>query len=187
MTYLNLGCGLNTRCDSVNVDVLRYPGIDKVYNLTKFPWPWEDQSVDGIYASHVIEHFKDQKQFNMECYRILKPGGFLRINAPHSSSAAAIGCMGHYRTYSYATFQDYLSRDFYMFDVKRFDTVEQKLLWWYEKPDTYRNLPKPVFVIIRIINPIINFFARLSPRICENVWCYWVGGFREVIWKGVKV
>lgn len=184
---LNLGCGNDIRKDCVNVDVTAYKGVDQVVDLSVFPWCWADESVDGIHASHVIEHFPDQKQFILECLRILKKGGFLRLKVPHASSISAVGCMGHYRTYSYDTLNDYLARDFYMFKTKRFDTIEQKLLWWYESVDVQGELPKWYKPIIKILNFIFTNLAKLSPRICENLWCYWVGGFREVIWTGRKV
>ena len=184
---LNLGAGRNQRADSTNVDVTAYPGIQQVVDLTKFPWPWADESIDGIHASHLIEHFKDQEQFIWECLRILKKGGFLRLNLPHSSNVTAIGCMGHYRTYSYNTCHGYLGMDFYMFGKAKFKTVERSLNWWYEVTDAQGDLPGWIFHVIRFMNPIINFFINLSPRIAENTWCYLIGGFREVIWKGVKL
>lgn len=184
---LNLGSGNHILPDCINVDITNYPGVNQVVDLSVFPWGWEDNSIDGIFANHIIEHLPDPKPFILECHRILKKGGFLRIKVPHSSNISAVGCLGHYRTYSYDTLNDYLGRDFYMFGTQKFRTVEQKLLWWYELEDCQQELPLWIAVIIRIVNPIINFLIRLSPRIFENVWCYWIGGAREVIWKGIKI
>lgn len=184
---LNLGCGQKLIKDAINVDVTSYPGVDQVVDLSVFPWHWADNSVDGIHSSHFIEHLPDQKQFLDECYRILKPGGFLRLCVPHSSNCVSIGCMGHYRTYSYNTFNDYMARDFYMFKTARYKTVEQRLNWWFEYVCWDSNVPKPILAIIVMVNPIINFLINLSPPIFENLWWPWVGGAREVIWKGVKI
>jgi SAM-dependent methyltransferase len=184
---LNLGAGHKLVKGAVNIDVTLYEGIDQVVDLSVYPWCWPDNSIDGIHSSHFIEHLPDQEKFIRECYRILKPGGFLRLCVPHSSSAAGIGCMGHYRTYSYGTLKDYLSRDFYMFGKAKFKTVEQDLNWWYEAMDCDNRLNPIVKFIIMMINPILSFLASLSPEICENLWCYWVGGFKEVMWKGEKI
>jgi SAM-dependent methyltransferase len=184
---LNLGAGKKLIKGAVNCDVTPYPGIDQIVDLNKFPWPWEDGSIDGIHASHVIEHFPDQEVFIKECLRILKKGGFLRLVLPHSSNCVCIGCMGHYRTYSYNTCHSYLATPFYMFTEPKFKTVEQKLNWWYEAGDTWGFVPKPIFFIIKLVNPILTWLAMLQPSICENLWCYWVGGMREVVWKGVKL
>jgi len=46
--------------------------------------PFNDNSVDLIYCSHVIEHIENchvQKLFQ-ECYRVMKQGGILRIACP---------------------------------------------------------------------------------------------------------
>lgn len=184
---LNLGCGGDIRDDSINIDITQAEGIDLVLDLSVFPWPWPDNSVDGIHASHIIEHLPDPKPFILECLRILKKGGFLRLKVPHSSNISAVGCMGHYRTYSYDTLNDYLARDFYLFGAKKFKTTEQKLLWWYESFDIQNEVPKRYVWIIKVLNPIFNYLINLSPRIFENVWCYWIGGAREVIWEGVKL
>ena len=184
---LNLGSGEHIIPNCINVDIAPYKGVNQIVDLTIYPWPWKDESIDGIYANHIIEHQFDQKQFILECLRILKKGGFLRIKVPHSSNISAVGCMGHYRTYSYDTLNDYLARDFYMFGKQKFKTVEQKLYWWYELVDCQKELPNWMILPIKIINSILTPLANLSPRICENLWCYWVGGFRECVWKGEKI
>lgn len=197
MIYLNLGAGRNQRKDCINVDITLYPGIQQVVDLSTFPYPYADESIDGIYASHLIEHLpyilengkiiSGQEKFIEECLRILKKGGFLHLYVPHSSSVTSTGCMGHYRTYSYNTLKGYLSEDFYMFKKARFKTIYQRLNWWYFVTDTQGELPKVFFIMINIIKPIINFFINLSPRIAENTWIYLVGGCREIEWKGEKI
>jgi len=46
--------------------------------------PFTSASVENIYTSHFIEHinFTEGKEFIGECYRVLKPGGILRIICP---------------------------------------------------------------------------------------------------------
>ena len=48
------------------------------------PFPFEDNSVDYIFHEHVIEHLSyHQGQFMLqECFRILRPGGRIRIATP---------------------------------------------------------------------------------------------------------
>lgn len=184
MLLLNLGAGKKLRSDCINVDITPYPGIDKVVDLSQYPWPWIYDSVDGIYVSHLMEHFQDQKAFISECHRILKPGGFLRIVGPHSSCITAVGCLGHYRTYSYSTFNDYLAKPWYMFKLALFRTECQKLRWWYEDPDAEGNMPKWALPIIRAVDSVINAIIALNPRLWENIspiQC------REVIWQGRKI
>lgn len=90
MILLNIGCELVRPGDPwINVDVEpRAPAHNFVqWDLTHTPWPWEDNSVDGILASHVFEHF-DAIQLQKvvgQCYRVLKPDGALRISVPDAS------------------------------------------------------------------------------------------------------
>ena len=185
MSTLNLGAGKKLIENAINVDITAYPGIQQIVDLSVFPWPWADNSIDGIYASHIAEHFFDQKRFFDECYRILKPNGFLRIAAPHSSCVSSVGCLGHYRTYSYNTFNDYLAKDWYMFGKAKFVTVYQRLNWWYEVPDAEGNLSKLVRFAIKLLNPAMSFLINLNPQIYENVFAG-VIQCREVIWEGIK-
>lgn len=39
-----------------NVDGLALDGVDEVVDLFAYPWPWDDNSVDEIWASHLCEH-----------------------------------------------------------------------------------------------------------------------------------
>ncbi len=81
---LNLGCGNKAFGESfINVDNLDLPGVNVVAdagNLSAF----EDNTVDFIYASHLLEHFPRTKTFGVlkEWYRVLKWGGMVRIAVP---------------------------------------------------------------------------------------------------------
>lgn len=80
---LNLGCGSSFHPDWVNIDFI--PASSKViaHDLRK-PLPVGSNSWDVVYASHVLEHFSrgEARAFLMECYRVLRPGGVLRIVVP---------------------------------------------------------------------------------------------------------
>jgi predicted SAM-dependent methyltransferase len=54
-------------------------------NLTA-PIPFPDNSVNMIYSSHVLEHFKYPELIKLleECLRILKPGGSFSASVPNA-------------------------------------------------------------------------------------------------------
>lgn len=59
MLRLNLGCGNRLRNPAngwLNCDKRAGVGIDRVVDLFKVPWPFEDNSVDEVYMSHLVEH-----------------------------------------------------------------------------------------------------------------------------------
>jgi len=181
---LNLGAGNKLLPGAINVDVMPGKGINKVVDLNVFPWPWEDNSVNYIHASHIMEHFPNQEWFLAECIRILKPGGRLRIVSPHASCIPSVGCLGHYRTYSYSTFHDYLSKPWYMFKEPKFKTIKNKLNWWYELSGN--NIPSWANVFLVGLDCIISPIINISPRVYENFFAG-ILPCREVIWVGEKL
>ena len=60
-----------------------FPAHVKYVNLHK-RMPFADLSADAVYASHVWEHLyvKDGEFALLECYRVCKPGGVVRIVVP---------------------------------------------------------------------------------------------------------
>lgn len=54
------------------------------YDMRNDTLPFETDSVDNIFCSHVIEHveYDAVERFILDAYRVLKPGGVLRITCP---------------------------------------------------------------------------------------------------------
>lgn len=75
---LNLGCSDDHKPGYLSVDIA--PPADVVTDL-RVPWPWEDSSVDEIYAHDVLEHLPQIHALN-EAHRVLKPGGILDLAVP---------------------------------------------------------------------------------------------------------
>lgn len=82
---LNLGCGTLPLKDWVNVDLAGLP-VDLVWDL-RCPLPFPSNSVDTIFHEHVMEHMAPHQGYMLmkECYRLLKPGGVLRIVMPDAN------------------------------------------------------------------------------------------------------
>jgi predicted SAM-dependent methyltransferase len=102
---LELGCGQNKQnieffknqmqievTKVIGVDFADCEGVDVVHDLTEFPYPFEDESVDAIFSSHFLEHLDgfERMKFFDECYRILKPKGKIRCIHPYYKSVRAI-------------------------------------------------------------------------------------------------
>ena len=106
---LDLGCGENKRKGTIGVDIIKMPGVDVVCDLNK-KLPFEDNSVDGIYASHLLEHLDDFTKTMSEIWRVLKPGAWVEIWVPHFSSRAITwGDPTHKRPFGINTFECFLA------------------------------------------------------------------------------
>lgn len=85
MKYLNVGCGscFSTKNEWTNLDFMSTGEGVIAHNLLK-GIPFENESFDAVYHSHVLEHFSQDDGENLieECFRVLKPGGILRIAVP---------------------------------------------------------------------------------------------------------
>jgi predicted SAM-dependent methyltransferase len=79
---LHLGAGELPRADWVNVDLYGVPQ-DLFWNL-KRPLPFPDGTVNAIFHEHVLEHLPGDfgLALTRECWRVLEPGGVLRIGVP---------------------------------------------------------------------------------------------------------
>lgn len=83
MKYLNLGCGNCYHQDWINIDLYSNDPQVITHDLSKgIPFP--EGSCDIVYHSNIIEHFRceDAQAFIKECFRVLKPGGILRVATP---------------------------------------------------------------------------------------------------------
>lgn len=105
--FLDVGCGAGyamkkasdeLNCDSFGIDpdpgghgVGRYntgstSGL-RIKRAEAEALPFDDNTFDVVYCSHVLEHVKDEAQSLKEMKRVLKPGGVLVIGMPTAMMA----------------------------------------------------------------------------------------------------
>ena len=87
MRKLNLGCGTNI--------LPGWENHDQDVDLRK-PLPWMDGAADFVLLEHVLEHFNSAIGYSIleECWRVLKPGGVLRVCVPDVSRVARVSSQG---------------------------------------------------------------------------------------------
>jgi len=88
MKLLHVGCANRYYEGFINSDMRsswkRKPHkLDIVMNLGD-PWPYEDESIDGIVGMHVFQQltWRELLVAFREAYRVLKKGGVLRMGCP---------------------------------------------------------------------------------------------------------
>lgn len=81
---LQLGCGGSICKGWLHQDWRKGPGVDFVLDLRRLPKYVAPQSVDAVFASHVLEHLPrhEVKELLPEFLKWLKPGGVLWLAVP---------------------------------------------------------------------------------------------------------
>lgn len=86
---LHIGCGNKFLPGYIHLDAMKYDHVDYITeadNLDMF----EDNSVDEIYACHILEHFgrNENERVLQEWHRVLKNRGILRVAVPNFEAIA---------------------------------------------------------------------------------------------------
>lgn len=157
---LNLGCGSRSHADWVNADINpSAPGIlplDLGNDL-----PFASDSFTVVYHSHVLEHLPRYRvpAFLKECYRVLTPGGVLRVVVPDLERIARLylellegaikGDVGSQERYGWIVLE--------LFDqMVRNESGGEMLKYWKQDP-----MPAQDFVIERVGSEVLNFLQTL--------------------------
>jgi len=172
MDKLNLGCGLKKLAGYINVDNRSECSPDVVCDLNAFPYPFESNTFSEIFMDHVIEHLNDPLLVLQEIYRLSAPQAKIYLNCPHFSRNWVHP--GHKSAISVHLFDFFKSDYGEQYGEVNFQVDNIELRWLRAEKG------KRGYLIFKVLNKLINFFANLSPAVAERIWCYWVGGFEEI-------
>ena len=88
---LNFGCGGNFHPDWINLDTSPVSPAVIAHDVARH-FPFADRTFDAAYGSHVLEHLEPAvaKEVLRDCFRILKPGGIIRMAVPDLESIARL-------------------------------------------------------------------------------------------------
>lgn len=101
---LDLGCGARKTQGAFGIDGSPLPGVDLVHDLLDRPYPLPESSADEVLLHHVLEHFTDPLPVMEEVWRVIRPGGRVRIRTPHYSGRYAWNDPTHRRAFSSESF-----------------------------------------------------------------------------------
>lgn len=164
LVRVNVGCARNHEPGWINVDLNPAVKPDIIAALPNLPF--DDDSVDTILASHVLEHVEPIFETFAEFWRVLVPGGYLVCVTPHGNSDISWNDPLH---------------------IRRFD--EQT--WWYFTPtmcyeeDTAgygadQCKPLRAWQIVTINSVPVREFASLKPEELEKLARHQRNILREV-------
>ena len=86
--HLHLGCGTKYLPGFLNIDGNFFNKLDLWLDVRN-GLPFAANSVDSIYSTHMFEHFyaDELNRLLRECFRVLRPGGGVRLIVPNLQSA----------------------------------------------------------------------------------------------------
>lgn len=139
---LNLGSGCERIKGFINVD-MNAKNADIKHNLNKYPYPFKNNSIDYILASHILEHLKEPMNFFKEIQRILKVGGIAEIKIPHCNDGkGANGAMDHRNYFNEYAIETVTGIQVSIFSEKPFKQIKTKIkrgrfLKWQKREVTW--------------------------------------------------
>ena len=120
MKRLNLGCGNDIREGYINLDSANLPGVDVVWDLDHYPWPFEDCEFDEVIVIDVLEHLRDKIKPVEELWRITKPDALIVVQVPNWNTEDMWVDPTHRQPYTH--------RSFDFFDVASAKTIDRGYL-----------------------------------------------------------
>lgn len=113
---INVGCGGNIKEGYINIDTHNKNGANLLHKLPE-ELPFENESIDEIYASHILEDFNKEDYFKImeDFHRILKKGGILHIKVPIWNNELSYANPHHQGIFCKYSFE-YLYRKFNNYD-----------------------------------------------------------------------
>ena len=139
---INLGCGRHYLPGYLNCDVATGVRADRHFDLNQFPYPLESDLADEVLLDNVLEHLDDIPRVLTELYRILKPGGVLRVIVPYAKADWAYQDPTHRHYFTERSMDYFVAEgryDFYApvrFELRRAELVAHRTTWLH----TLRNL-----------------------------------------------
>ncbi len=161
--FVNLGCGGCFHSDWVNFDFVSQ-SPDVIQHDLRTRLPLNDGSCAVVYHSHVLEHFPRAfaPLFLQECYRVLAPGGLLRVVVPDLETIACLylknlegalaGDAQAARRYEWLTLE-------LMDQMVREESGGEMLKYWQLNP-----MPAEEFVIERAGSEVLQFIESYRAK-----------------------
>ena len=183
---IDLGCGEHKTKGLLGVDIIKHPNVDIVHDLSLYPYPFENNSIEYIQANHVLEHVPDFIKTVEELYRICKDNAVIEIRCPHASCFQTVWAdPTHKRALVKNSFLHWSSDARHLYDFKGELIVEEVRLHFclYQgirngKPTTTNRMRK----VGRFIDRIVNSSSRVQ-NVFERFLSSYFGGFEEIYFK----
>lgn len=184
MKVLDLGCGdkkvgkedifeilgnMTNKIQIVGLDIIKNSSVDIVHDLSKFPYPFNRQEFDIVYASHLLEHIQDNRIFFRlikEIHRILKPNGLFVIKVPYYKGIF-FTCMPEHTRYFNIFYFDYFDKNIqrsHTGHLSNFSGVNFKII-----KKQFNMVISGRLKFLNILNPLYNLNKNFTEIFLSNI------------------
>jgi predicted SAM-dependent methyltransferase len=125
---LDVGCAFRKPRGYFGIDKVKVPGVDKIVDLTKFPWPLKDNSFDEVRLWHILQFLPETVKTMEEVWRVSKPHAKIIIAVPYYMSALAFGDPSHIRYFSEETFKYFTNDSWYISHHSAYTKAKLKII-----------------------------------------------------------
>ena len=164
MKILDIGCGAKKLeiegAKVIGLDFYDNTLADVLCDLEEGELPFKDNEFDGIHTNHTLEHIRNIIPLVDEMWRVVKPGGIIKIWVPYFASSLAHSSLDHVTFFSYTTFYVYREEDptHYLWEPTTFKVKSQ-----YNWSGHFG---------LRTIGKVIGFIINKIPRIYQRLFCF---------------
>jgi SAM-dependent methyltransferase len=164
---LDVGCGAHKIPGAVGIDHSPAEGVDVVYDLDCYPWPFPDNAFDRAICRHSLAHLANIVRTMEELHRILRPGGIIEIVTPHFSSDNAFTDVTIRWSFGYRSMDFFcVNRNFkYRYGSSKFDLLDVRISMlqaYVFAPDKYKFNPFKYFGVDALINRFPRFYEHFA-------------------------
>jgi len=174
MKKLNLGCGKDIKKDYINLDIVKFNGVDVVHDLNKPPYPFKDNEFEEIICNSIIEHLENIPIVMDELYRILQPEGVIKIVVPHFTSVNAYSDPTHKHLFSYFSFDLLTDGSKYGLNFKyeiikrRLRFAKKRAVWNYIVEGLANRFPHLYENTLLRIFPAMEIYVEMKKILCKK-------------------
>lgn len=162
---VHIGCGIYRLPGYINCDFHESaPGAEVRFDCQE-KWPFEENSVDEVMSSHVLEHLPNPFGFFEHSWRAMRDGGKMIISLPYGGHVSAWSDITHVRAWWPETFTCFQANS-------HLETRNPQHIWHY---------PFGIDVIeLRVEPTLLKFWKRwYLRRVVENMIPYILNGIAE--------
>ncbi len=155
MHILHIGAGRKKIKGATTLDINPRLNPDVVWDLNRFPYPFEASRFDLVVCEHVIEHLEHVISVMEELHRVTRAGGRVLVRVPHFSSLNFNTDPTHVHAFSSRSF-DYMCMDT---PFERYDYSTAKFRKLVGRMDMQPQSPVNK-AVMKLINRFLGFYEE---------------------------